>query len=174
MHGKVCYCPFLIFPPSHSEYCFLSLIHVLTIPFSLKPPQGRHLFSADTLPDMKDWIRRLQAALEQIRNNNRPAAVAAAATTSTASSMSAGKESGKKRKEESSSSVAETREDRENHTTSSTTKDRKKKKEVRGRGKERMIYKYFSDCIKGRETSSIHVALLSLTKDLIPICGDVD
>ncbi|KAK4301103.1 hypothetical protein Pmani_026739 [Petrolisthes manimaculis] len=86
---------------------------------------GRHLFSADTLPDMKDWIRRLQAALEQIRNNNRPAA--AAITTTTTSMSAAGKESGKKRKEESSSSVAETKEDRENHT--SSTKDRKKKKE---------------------------------------------
>ncbi|KAK8747121.1 hypothetical protein OTU49_016631, partial [Cherax quadricarinatus] len=51
---------------------------------------GRHLFSAESLPDMKDWIKKLHSALEQIRNNNRPA-------TSTSSST---KESGKRRKEE--------------------------------------------------------------------------
>ncbi|XP_069189376.1 uncharacterized protein DDB_G0284459 isoform X1 [Procambarus clarkii] len=49
---------------------------------------GRHLFSAESLPDMKDWVKKLQAALEQIRNNNRPAI-----STST-------KESIKRRKEE--------------------------------------------------------------------------
>ncbi|XP_063606749.1 serine-rich adhesin for platelets-like isoform X2 [Penaeus indicus] len=71
---------------------------------------GRHLFSADTLPDMKDWIRKLQSALDQIRNNNRPA-------TSTSSSV---KEGGKRRKEDNA-------ENKENVQTA--TKERKKKKE---------------------------------------------
>ncbi|XP_042870937.1 uncharacterized protein LOC122252503 isoform X2 [Penaeus japonicus] len=71
---------------------------------------GRHLFSADTLPDMKDWIRKLQSALDQIRNNNRPA-------TSTSSSA---KEGGKRRKEDNA-------ENKENVQTA--TKERKKKKE---------------------------------------------
>ncbi|XP_037780882.1 uncharacterized protein LOC119577213 isoform X2 [Penaeus monodon] len=71
---------------------------------------GRHLFSADTLPDMKDWIRKLQSALDQIRNNNRPA-------TSTSFSV---KEGGKRRKEDNA-------ENKENVQTA--TKERKKKKE---------------------------------------------
>ncbi|KAK7028099.1 hypothetical protein SK128_000353 [Halocaridina rubra] len=53
---------------------------------------GRHLFSADTLPDMKDWVRKLQTALEQIRNNSRP-------PTSSATSTSKKDGAGKKGKE---------------------------------------------------------------------------
>lgn len=63
------------------------------------------------MPDMKDWIRKLQSALDQIRNNNRPA-------TSTSFSV---KEGGKRRKEDNA-------ENKENVQTA--TKERKKKKEV--------------------------------------------
>lgn len=90
---------------------FLLRLQWLTTLFLSLLLQGRHLFSADTLPDMKDWIRKLQSALDQIRNNNRPA-------TSTSSSV---KEGGKRRKEDNA-------ENKENVQTA--TKERKKKKEV--------------------------------------------
>ncbi|XP_042236873.1 uncharacterized protein LOC121876055 isoform X2 [Homarus americanus] len=77
---------------------------------------GRHLFSADTLPDMKDWIRRLHSALEQIRNNNRPA-------TSTTSSST--KESGKRRKEENQDNKEKGQNKENLH---GSTKEKKKKK----------------------------------------------
>ncbi|XP_063858067.1 uncharacterized protein LOC135099608 isoform X1 [Scylla paramamosain] len=82
---------------------------------------GRHVFSADTLPDMKDWIRKLQAALDQIRNNNRPAA-----STSPSASPSA-KERGGKRKDE----AAEGKEGKgsQTQTATATSKERRKKKE---------------------------------------------
>lgn len=82
---------------------------------------GRHVFSADTLPDMKDWIRKLQAALDQIRNNNRPAA-----STSPSASPSA-KERGGKRKDE----AAEGKEAKgsQTQTATATSKERRKKKE---------------------------------------------
>lgn len=78
---------------------------------------GRHVFSADTLPDMKDWIRKLQAALDQIRNNNRPAA-------STSPSTSPAKEGGGKRKDE----AAESKDGKGSQATA-TAKERRKKKE---------------------------------------------
>ncbi|XP_071540059.1 uncharacterized protein [Panulirus ornatus] len=79
---------------------------------------GRHLFSADTLPDMKDWIRRLQSALDQIRNNNRPA---------TSTSLPS-KDGGKKGREEN-LEKKENLQNRENIMPSSNKERKKKKKE---------------------------------------------
>lgn len=87
---------------------------------------GRHLFSADTLPEMKDWIRRLQAALDQIRNNNRPAA-----STSPSAPPSAKDGGGKRRREE----AAESKDGAKGSQQQNGNKDRKKKKEESGRGR---------------------------------------
>ncbi|XP_068247747.1 uncharacterized protein [Palaemon carinicauda] len=81
---------------------------------------GRHLFSADTLPDMKDWVRKLQSALEQTRNNNRPTTTTTTPTATSAASPSIKKDSGKKPKEQ--PTILETN-------SLNNTKERKKKKE---------------------------------------------
>ena len=31
--------------------------------------QGRHLFAAETLTELQDWIRKIRNSLDQIRNN---------------------------------------------------------------------------------------------------------
>ncbi|KAG0706562.1 hypothetical protein GWK47_024325 [Chionoecetes opilio] len=85
---------------------------------------GRHVFSADTLPDMKDWIRKLHAALEQIRNNNRPAA-----STSPSVSPTTTKEGGGKRRRDEAAENTKEGKGSQAQTTSITTKERRKKKE---------------------------------------------
>ncbi|XP_064118053.1 uncharacterized protein LOC135223521 isoform X2 [Macrobrachium nipponense] len=80
---------------------------------------GRHLFSADTLPDLKDWVRKLQSALEQTRNNNRP-------PTATSASPSIKKDGGKKPKEPATTTTTTTTPETNSQ---NNTKERKKKKE---------------------------------------------
>lgn len=89
---------------------------------------GRHVFSADTLPDMKDWIRKLQAALDQIRNNNRPAA-----STSPSASPSAKEGGGKRRRDEAAENKEGKGSQTQTTTTATTAKDRRKKKEESSR-----------------------------------------
>ncbi|CAL4087603.1 unnamed protein product, partial [Meganyctiphanes norvegica] len=60
---------------------------------------GRHMFSADTLPDMKDWMRKLQSTLEHIRNNNRTGFSSTPSTPKATKDVSTGGSTGRRKKE---------------------------------------------------------------------------
>ncbi|XP_076048489.1 uncharacterized protein LOC143029622 isoform X2 [Oratosquilla oratoria] len=83
---------------------------------------GRHLFSADTLTDMNDWVRKLQTALDNIRRNKRHL------TSDHSAKGAPGAGGGNKKKDDN-------REEKEN--LSNSSKDRKKRKKEEDSKKKR-------------------------------------